>query len=200
MVNKNSEMRDSGAHEVKEALPEYKRYTYTDYCSWGDDERWELIEGVPYAMSAPSLAHQEIVSQLNRLIGTFLVGKPCKVFPAPVDVRLNYDAGDDTVVQPDLLVVCDKSKLDGKSINGAPDLIIEILSPSTTLHDRILKFRWYLQAGVREYWIVDPDDKTVLVYILKNSEYVAAAYGNDDAIHVYVLEGCTINLPEVFAE
>jgi len=186
--------------EINEALPEYTRYTYEDYCTWDDDKRWELIDGVPYAMSAPSRAHQEISSQLNRLIGNFLVGKPCKVFAAPFDVRLNFDTRDDIVVQPDLLVVCDKSKLDDKGGIGAPDMVIEILSPSTAALDRFLKFNRYLQAGVREYWIVDPDSKTVSVYVLENDKYTAQAFCSDDAAPVHVLEGCVINLSEVFAE
>ena len=186
--------------EVNEALPEYRRYTYDDYCSWDDDKRWELIDGMPYAMSAPSQAHQEILSQLNRSIGNFLVGKPCKVLPAPFDVRLNADTRDDTVVQPDLLVVCDKDKLDGKSCVGAPDLVIEILSPSTSMRDRVLKFRRYLHAGVREYWIVEPDSKAVTVHILANGEYITRAYGEEDAVPVHVLDGCIIELTEIFAE
>ena len=198
MKNENAEMRNHGSYEVNEALPEYKRYTYTDYCAWGDDKRWELIDGVPYAMSAPNQAHQEISMQLSLLIGGFLVGKPCKVFAAPFDVRLNADYGDDTVLQPDILVVCDKTKLDGKSCVGAPDMVIEVLSPSTALRDKVLKYRWYLSAGVREYWIVSPDDRTVMVHVLQNGEYVSRPYGDADTIPVNVLEGCVIDLSEVF--
>ena len=192
MKNENTEMRNHSTHELNEAVPEYKRYTYANYCTWGDDERWELIDGVQYAMGTPSQAHQEALGALFNQLYNYMKGKHCKVLAAPFDVRLNFDTADDTVVQPDILVVCDKSKLDGKSCNGAPDMVIEIISPSTAIHDKILKFRRYLQAGVREYWTVDPDDKTVLVYILKNGEYVAANYGNDDAIPVHVLEGCII--------
>ena len=186
--------------KVKEALPEYERYTYADYCTWGDDERWEVLDGVPYAMASPSRRHQEISGQFNRLIGNFLVGNPCEVFAAPFDVRLNIDSGDDTVVQPDILVVCDLSKLDEKCCIDAPDLVVEIVSPSTAYLDRVIKFKRYLQAGVREYWIVDPDSRSVSVNILKNGEYVAAAYGSEDAVPVHVLKGCIINLPEIFAE
>ena len=186
--------------EINEALPAYKRYTYDDYCAWDDDVRRELIDGIPYAMSAPSWRHQEIIVQISRLIGNFLVGRPCKVIPSPVDVRLNADTGDDTVVQPDLLVVCDKAKLDDRCIVGAPDLVIEVLSPSTALHDKVIKFRRYLQAGVREYWLVDPDSKSVSVHILNNGAYITHAYSSDDAIPVHVLEGCFIELAEVFEE
>ena len=184
--------------EISEALPEYKRYTYADYCSWEDDVRRELIDGVPYAMSAPSRSHQKTSMQLSVLLGNFLKGKPCEVFAAPFDVRLNADTRDDTVVQPDVLVVCDESKLDEKGCIGAPDLAIVILSPSTAMRDKVLKYRWYLRSGVREYWIVSPDDKTVMVCILKNGEYVTTTYGGDEAVPVHVLEGCIIDLPEVF--
>ena len=186
--------------EVNEALPEYKRYTYEDYCSWDDDKRWELIDGIPYAMSAPSRRHQEISRELLVQFHSFLKGKSCKVYAAPFDVRLDADTYDDTVLQPDLLVVCDESKLDDRGCVGAPDMVAEILSPSTAMLDKHLKFNHYLRSGVREYWIVDPDSNTVTTYILKNGEYVAHAYGSDAAIPVHVLEGCSIDMAEIFAE
>ena len=184
--------------EIKEALPEYKRYTYEDYCAWDDDKRRELIDGVPYAMASPSIAHQEILGALHNQIYSFLKGKPCKVLAAPVDVRLNYDSSDDIVVQPDLLVVCDQSKLDGKSCKGAPDMTIEIISRSTAMRDKVLKFNRYLTAGVREYWVVEPDSKSVSVHLLKSGEYVTRAYGGDDCVPVNVLDGCDIDFTEIF--
>ena len=174
-------------------------YTYADYAQWDDDTRCELIDGVPYAMAAPSIAHQRICSELHGQLWQFLKGKPCEVFAAPVDVCLNA-AGDedDIVVQPDILIVCDKSKLDGKSVNGAPDMVIEILSPSTASRDCIIKHQKYMKAGVREYWIVDPDSKTVQVIIPKDDKYEINTYTASGSIPVHVLEGCAINLTEVF--
>lgn len=179
-----------------------ERYTYADYITWGDDERWEIIDGMPYAMSpSPTQKHQEVSGQLFRRIGNFLEGKPCKVFSAPFDVRLNADEEDDTVCQPDILVVCDSSKLDGKCCKGAPDLIIEVLSPSTARKDRLIKYARYQRAGVREYWLVDIDTKTVDVAILKNGIYVRTKiYSDEDILNVSVLGGCAVNLAEVFAE
>ena len=186
--------------EINEALPEYKRYTYEEYYSWDDDKRWELIDGIPYAMGAPSRTHQEIIGNLHFQLYGLTKERPCKAYVAPFDVRLNADTYDDTVVQPDLLVVCDESKLDERGCVGAPDLVVEILSPSSHRHDTFVKFRKYLQAGVREYWIVDPDRKTVTEYIIKNGEYVAEVYGDDESAPVHVLEGCAIDLSEVFPE
>ena len=145
-----------------EALKLEEYYTYADYCTWNDSERWELIEGVPYMMSpAPSPIHQGISREIAGQLYNFLKGNPCKLFAAPFDVRLNADKADDTVVQPDLLVICDSSKIDDKGCAGAPDLVIEILSPSTIRLDRIIKFRLYQKAGVREYWIVDPETQSI---------------------------------------
>ena len=184
-----------------EALKKEKYYTYSDYLTWDDDTRYELINGVPYAMSpAPLPGHQAVSGEIFRQLANFLQGKSCKVYAAPFDVRLNANGGDDTVVQPDILVVCDKSKLDGKSCNGAPDLAVEILSPSSVKMDRITKFNKYLQAGVREYWIVDPEAKVLSVYILKDGQYVAGAYEESDVVPVHVLEGCQIDLRDVFAD
>jgi len=186
------------------ALPrakEQENYTYADYCTWDDGERWELIDGVAYAMSpAPSWVHQDISAAFVELIREFLRDKPCKVFHAPFDVRLNADAGDDTVVQPDIVVICDRSKLSGTGCKGAPDMVIEILSPSTARHDRIRKLNEYRRAGVREYWIVDPDTKTVSVHILENGRYYVANYSDEDTVDVTVLNGCAIDLAEVFSE
>lgn len=180
---------------------EDKGYTYADYCVWDDGERWELIEGVPYAMSpAPTPAHQGISGNIHNQLYNFLKDKPCKLFTAPFDVRLNADDDDNTVVQPDLVVICDRSKIDDKGCSGAPDMVIEILSPSTVRHDRIVKLELYRHAGVREYWIVDPDTKTAQVCTLENGRYFVKGYTDADTAPVSVLPGCEINLRDVFAE
>jgi len=179
-------------------LAEEKRYTYKNYRLWDEKIRYELIDGVAYAMAAPTQAHQEALGELYFRIKRFLQGKPCKVFVAPFAVRLNFDSFDDIVVEPDILVVCDKSKLNGKSVKGAPDFIIEILSPTNTRHDTVTKFKQYQRAGVKEYWIVDPVSKSVQVNILENGRYVGRTYNEDEVISVQTLEGCEINLAEIF--
>lgn len=179
---------------------EKRRYTYADYCTWDDDERWELIDGVPYAMAAPSTKHQGSAGYIFLQIGQFLRGKKCRVFFSPIDVRLNADTWDNTVVQPDLLIVCDKSKIDEKGIIGAPDMIIEVLSPSSASHDMITKFMLYLKSNVREYWIVDPVMGNVIVNILEDDKYVATAYEKTQKVPVSVLDGCVVDLAEVFLE
>ena len=184
-----------------EALRKDKYYTYEDYAKWNTEARYELIDGMPYMMSpSPLRAHQAISMELSRQFAAFLYGKPCKVFAAPFDVRLNAAGGDNTVVQPDLVVICDRSKLIDTGYGGAPDLVIEILSQSSASRDRVLKFNQYLKAGVREYWIVDPDSKTVTVNILDDGRYYTTAYAETDTLPVHVLEGCVINLADVFAE
>jgi len=177
------------------------RYTYADYCKWDDGERWELIDGAPYMMSpAPSPIHQGISREIAGQLFNFLKENPCKLFTAPFDVRLNAGKADDTVVQPDLLVICDLSKIDDKGCVGAPDLVIEILSPATIRHDRIIKFRLYQKAGVREYWIVDPDTQSIQTCTLnEDGFYVTAVYSDTDIVPVNVLSGCVIHLQEIFA-
>jgi Uma2 family endonuclease len=176
-------------------------FTYTDYLTWNGDERWELIDGVPCAMTAPLRSHQTVSSNLHRDLAVFLKDKPCQVYHAPFDVRLNADSADDTVVQPDLLVVCDSAKLDERGCTGAPDMVIEIMSPSTSRHDRLVKFQAYQKAGVREYWIIDPDTKTLQVNILDTDKgkYVITMFGDTDTVHVHVLDTCQIDLNDVFA-
>jgi len=175
-----------------------ERYTYADYLTWGDGVRYELIDGVAYAMTSPSTVHQRVSRKLTLKIGNFLEGKVCELFVAPSDVRLNHDKGDDTVVQPDLLVVCDKSKLDDRGCLGAPDLVIEILSASTARFDMLVKFQKYLNAGVREYWIVDPEEQIVDVFVLEHGKYIGSEYKENGVIESHVLKGCEISLAEVF--
>jgi Uma2 family endonuclease len=175
-----------------------ERYTYADYLSWDGDERWELVDGIPYAMAPPLTIHQRVLSRLHGQLFNFLKGNPCEVFPAPFGVRLNAEEYDDTVFEPDIVVVCDKSKLDEKGCKGAPDFVIEILSASTSSYDKVLKYNKYLQAGVREYWIVDPNDKTVNTYFLSDGNYVSKPYAETDTALVRTLPGCEIALNEIF--
>ena len=176
-----------------------RRYTYEDYAAWDDGKRWELIDGIPFEMSSPTMTHQSILMELSWQVRGFLRGKTCKVFAAPFDVRINADTRDDIVVQPDLLVVCDRAKLDEKGCIGAPDFIVEILSPSTVRHDRVVKFNVYQDAGVREYWIVDPDVKVVNVFLLENGRYRSTQYAGAVSAPVQTLPGLEISLPDIFA-
>jgi len=180
--------------------------TYADLLEWKDDVRYELYYGVPVAMASPSDVHQIISVALSAQLYQYLRGKQCRVFTAPFDVRLFEGAGDspedvDLVVQPDLMVVCDQSKVDRHGVHGAPDLVIEILSESSVRIDRLTKLDLYQRAGVREYWIVDPFTRIVSVYTLKEGSYRnPAAYGADCSVPVGILDGCTIDLSAVFPE
>lgn len=189
------------------SLPAEKlRYTFADVLEWPEDERAELIDGEPIMMAPPSRMHQGIVSELNRQIGNYLDGKTCRVYPAPFGVRLFEEDGDSpedvfTMVEPDLSVICDMSKLDDRGCKGAPDMIMEILSPSTRRYDRLIKLNLYQRAGVREYWIVNPEDKTVQVLLLEGTHFIHHEdYGETDVAKVNVLDGCIIELSKVFSE
>ena len=176
-----------------------RKYTYSDYLTWDDENRYELIDGEVYMMSAPSLDHQEISMEISRQLANYLQGKTCKVFPAPCDVRLNADTEDDTVVQPDMIVVCDPKKIENrKSCKGAPDMVVEILSPSTAIYDQNTKLEKYVRAGVKEYWLVNPETKSVHVYLFKNGEGIFRMYKDADVISVNILENCQIHLADVF--
>ncbi len=144
-------------------------HTYSDYLSWPEDIRYELIDGSAYLMTpAPALDHQEIAGEIYRQLANALLGTPCRAFVAPVDVRLpKSDEPDDridTVVQPDVLVVCDSSKLDRRGVRGAPDFVVEVLSPASAVHDHLVKRRIYERAGVLEYWLVHPTDRLLTSY------------------------------------
>lgn len=186
--------------------PQENHYTYADLLTWDDNERYELIEGRPMMMSAPSDLHAEVSGEIHRQLSNYLLGKNCKVRHAPYDVRLFEENGDlpedvDTVVQPDITVVCDPEKRDNRGCKGAPDLVIEILSPSSKRYDRFTKFTLYQRAGVQEYWIVDPDDKSVQIFLLEDERYTFKAYGEGkDVVKVNVLDDCTVDLSLVFPE
>ncbi len=183
-----------------------KRYTYADYLTWQFDEMVELLRGKIFRMSpAPNRLHQRISSNLHLEIGAFLRKKPCNLYHAPFDVRLPLPTDKvDTVVQPDLCVICDRSKLDDQGCNGAPDWIIEILSPSTSQKDVTEKFDIYQNAGVQEYWIVHPHEATVLVYHLdENNTYQIARqrpYVRGEFIPVGVFDGFSIEADQIFED
>ena len=180
-------------------------FTYKDYLTWNDNERWELINGTAYNMApAPSVNHQRISRQLLLQIGNFLSDKPCEVFSAPLDVRLpeTNEKDEDTknVVQPDIVVICDSSKLDEKGCKGTPDLIIEIVSPASASIDNIKKMELYEKNGVKEYWIVHPIYKIITIYkITENGLYgKPEIYSEEDKIEVELLKGLTVDLSLVF--
>ena len=149
-------------------------YTYADYLMWKIKDRVEILKGKIFKMSpAPAISHQSISFNLSGLLFMYFYDKPCKVFASPFDVVLkNKEGKEDTVVQPDLCIVCDPEKLaDGKRCQGAPDLIIEILSPGNSKKELKNKYELYQEAGVREYWLVHPQDEYVIINVLENNQY-----------------------------
>jgi Uma2 family endonuclease len=153
------------------------RYTYADYLTWPDNQAGELIDGAAYIREppAPSIPHQRVVVELCRQLATALRGKPYEVYVAPVDIRLpkltEEDGQVDTVVQPDVFIVCDPGKLDVRGMRGAPDWVAEVLSPGTANYDRVVKVPVYERAGVREVWLVHPIERTVAIYLLEMGRY-----------------------------
>lgn len=181
-------------------------YTYRDYLSWPEGERWEIIDGVPQMMAPPSRIHQEILTELLAQFHNYLREKPCKVYPAPFGVRLptgneKSDQEIATVVEPDIVVVCDLSKLDEHGCKGAPDLIIEIVSPTSVKNDMLKKFNLYESAGVKEYWIIEPNGKIVTVFVLGATGRYGRqeVYSEEDQIQVNIFKDLKINLNPVFA-
>lgn len=190
------------------ALPaERKSCTFADVLNWDENMRGEVINGEAFMMAPPSRIHQKILAELTRQLGNYLAGKQCEVYPAPFAVRLFEGGGEspdkvDTMVEPDISVVCDKSKLDKYGCKGAPDMVMEILSPSTRRHDRLVKLNLYQQAGVREYWIVNLDEQTVQVFMQDGGGLLRLIeeYEKDSMAKVNVLDGCIIELGRVFTE
>lgn len=183
-------------------------YTYADYLGWKFQEFVELIRGkLMRPMAGPHPYHQRLSRRLEFAIESFLGRGPCEMFHAPLDVRLTRDTGNGdaqirTVVQPDIFVVCDKSKIDERGCLGAPDWIIEILSPGNSAHDTKTKFDLYEENGVREYWIVVPGLQTVQTYLLDAAGryQLATEYAEPGPMPVATLPGLAIEWSEIFAE
>ena len=159
------------------SLDKTKEYTDLDYLKWKFTERVELILGRIVKMSpAPNRKHQKLVVNSNRAFDLAFRGNKCEWYPAPFDVRLPVPKGNKstTVIQPDLCVICDLTKLDDQGCDGAPDLIVEIVSPGNRKHDLETKYELYLEAEVKEYWIIDPIQRSVLVYSLQDGKYIGS--------------------------
>jgi Uma2 family endonuclease len=183
-----------------------KSYTYADYLKWTFDEAVELIKGKIFRMSpAPSRYHQRVSNNLFLCIGVFLRKKKCQVYTAPFDVRMKRKGAKDDetfdVVQPDICVICDPSKLDAKGCNGAPDWVVEILSPGNSNKEKRFKFELYQEAGVKEYWIVEPEYKSLEVYVLQGDKFVGLApYIDEDVVSPTIFPDLKIDLKEVFED
>jgi Uma2 family endonuclease len=181
-----------------------KQYTYSDYLLWQFSERVELIKGFIMKMSpAPNRFHQKVSSNLNAYLHQYFINKKCNFYAAPFDVRLPIPSKkkDTTVVQPDLCVICDPEKLDDQGCNGAPDLVIEILSLQNSKHDLDTKYRLYEEAGVKEYWIAHPIDKIVWVYTLQNDTYIGLKpFTPGETIHSPLFPEMKIDVNDVFFE
>lgn len=187
------------------AIPsENKKHSYADYLTWDEGERVEIIDGNIINMSpAPSRKHQQILRELSTAFTNFLRDKKCEVFFAPFDVRLltenKQDKDIENVVQPDLSIVCDQNKLDDKGCNGAPDMIIEVLSPSSVKLDRWTKYQLYEKAGVQEYWLVDPVNEAVEIHRLVEGCFkFQGVFTKDDTISIDMLTGMELDLQPIF--
>ena len=191
---------------VQEAEAAYKlqmektqgEYTVEDYLAWPEDERVELIDGVIYEMASPIDRHQLIASEIGNILRNFIKENQgeCIPFSAPIDVQLDMD--DKTMVQPDVLVVCDRNKLKNGRLFGAPDFVAEVLSPSSRKKDSYIKLGKYSNANVREYWLVDPDKKRIVVYDFANEE-LAKVYTFKEKVPVSIFNGhCEVDFAEIY--
>jgi len=182
--------------------PKRNGYTFEDWLEMDNNENIDLIDGVlyrrnePYMHGEPSSRHMDIVRELTVELGVFLRGKSCKLYTNPYMVKLNKN----TVIHPDLSVICDKNKMTDRGCVGAPDLVIKILSPSNAGDDIFKKYNQYLFAGVKEYWIVDPDKNIITVYTLEDNNYHAKLYTEKDILLVSVLPDCRVDLSVIFAK
>jgi Uma2 family endonuclease len=185
-----------------------KSYTYADYLTWNFQERLEILKGRIFKMSpAPSRKHQEISIELTGIFYNYFKKTPCNVYVAPFDVRLKnfkkstLDKEITTVFQPDICVICDKEKLDDRGCIGAPDLIIEILSPGNSKKEMDIKFDLYEENGVKEYWIVEPFQKSILIYTLQNDKYIGLKpIAEEGLVHSPLFPELSFNVEEIFRD
>jgi Uma2 family endonuclease len=182
-------------------------YTYADYLQWKFEERLELFRGRIFKLAAPNTRHQQISRNLFLPVATFLKNKTCQVFSAPFDVRLpvknrKKDNEVTTVVQPDMCIICDESKIDARGCCGAPDLVVEILSPGNSHKEVKLKFELYEEAGVKEYWIIYPEEESLAVFLLnENARYNGATlYAGKDQVFSKAIPGLMIDTKEIFIQ
>jgi Uma2 family endonuclease len=178
------------------AVKKDELYTWADYQKWPDEERWEIIDGEAYMMSpAPTTRHQAILGALAREFLNYFHNKRCKPFLSPIDVKLS----EEDIVQPDIVVVCDEKQIRETHIEGAPALVIEILSPSSAMQDRMRKMHLYAKAGVKEYWIVTPHPSMVEVFLLDGKNFrFQMAFDRDDVLTSALFKNLEISLKEVF--
>lgn len=172
-------------------------YTEEDYYNLPENIHAELIDGQFYYMAAPSRVHQRILSELHLTIGQYIrtKGGNCHVYPAPFAVKLFEEK--DTVVEPDISVICDSNKLTDRGCTGAPDWIIEIISPGTASQDYVRKLNLYMDALVREYWIVDPHTQKIHVYCLNETDFSLVIYTFQDKVKANIYEDLTIDFSEL---
>ncbi|RPA69419.1 Uma2 family endonuclease [Cyclobacteriaceae bacterium YHN15] len=199
--------KDESKNLVKEPDLSYGNYTYADYLTWEMEEMVELIKGKVFkkAAAAPRRIHQWLTGNLHTEMNLFLKGKKCQAYIAPFDVRLPVNSKKDdkipTVVQPDICVVCDMDKLDDRGCIGAPDLVVEVLSPGNKQVELQHKYEVYEESGVKEYWLVDPEGQTVLIYTLIRGKYQSTRMMTiGDTAKSSIIEGFELDLEEFFAE
>ena len=198
-------MKENGKKNMENLAYNIKKYTYQDLLEIDDGKRYEIIDGVLYEMSSPSVTHQNIVGELYVQFYNYLKGKKCKVFISPLDVCLSgvkNPKKEYNIVEPDITVVCDENKITDKCIMGAPNMVIEVVSKYSRKHDTFIKFNLYQHYGVKEYWIIDTEAETISQYILneKNMYALHKIYEITEDIKVDVLKNCTISLKELFKE
>lgn len=183
---------------MSEALAQPKLYTEKDYYNLPENTRADLIDGQIYYHAAPSRMHQKILSFLHVRIANHINSKvgSCEVYPAPFAVKL-FAEDDKTIVEPDISVICDPNKLTDRGCTGAPDWIIEIISPSTSSHDYIRKLNLYADSGVKEYWIVDPERKRIFVYFLENAKFEVETYTFQEKIKVNIYDDLWVDFKEL---